>query len=159
MAFLGKIFDALRSTARRIFSAGSDKKERCTLESVQHEEVCHKSDGAVSREVLTSEKGLSQSDLETNESAKRVVRPPKIWEFNGERRTAAEWAQIYKVPVSTMRYRLSNRNSPEPPPQEYNLKDYIKQAEKHEYNGQIKTAEEWAEALGVSPTTFRSRLR
>ena len=146
MALLGKFLDALCCTAKRIIGLG-----------------CNKSPKQVPLDKTETNPTIVEATLtaKSNNKTKKqsIVKVPRIWEYKGERKTAAEWAKIYGVCVSTMRYRLTNLHSPEEPPQENHLKDYIKQPSKHEYNGQEKTVAEWAEELGVSPTTIRVRLR
>ena len=88
-----------------------------------------------------------------------IIKEAKIWEFNGEKKTAVEWAKVYGVSVTTMRERLNKYNSPEPPIRKPPVSKKERYRTLIEHKGQKKSAQEWGRELGVSPTTIRERIK
>lgn len=81
-------------------------------------------------------------------------RSKKVY-WNGDSHTIKEWAEIYKVPESTMRGRFAKYNSPE----HHENKYFPEQAKMWEWNGESHTAWEWAKILGKSESSVRRCLR
>lgn len=76
----------------------------------------------------------------------------KFLVWNGQSKTAAEWAKEFGCKPDTIRLRFKKYNSPEPPPG-------VPVAQALEFEGESHTAAEWASIVGVSVTTIKARFR
>ena len=81
----------------------------------------------------------------------------KLWEWKGEKHTAAEWAKIYGCSKGMMQKRLSTFGSPE---RNTDRQDayFTNKSKTFEWNGQSHTAKEWARIYNVPERTMYGRL-
>lgn len=139
MALLGKFFGAIRSAAKGIISLGkkSSEKKADVISTVP-----------VAQESHHAEKEPSNGEDDS-----------KKWTYNGESFTVQEWASIYGISISAMRYRLRKFNAPEPTKEAPLSRGAIREAVLHEHDGRKQTISEWCKELGVTEATLRWRIK
>lgn len=139
MALLGKFFGAIRSAAKGIISLGKKASEQ-------------KPDVDSFPPVEQNSQSTEQDPLNKEDDSKK-------WAYNGESFTVQEWASIYGISISAMRYRLRKFNAPEPTKEAPLSRGAIREAVLHEHDGRKQTISEWCKELGVTEATLRWRIK
>lgn len=92
---------------------------------------------------------------------KKLAPNSHTYEFNGETKSAKEWAKIYGVARNTILYRFRHHGSPEAP--DVNADGFTKRTwprqKLYEWNGRALTAEDWAKEYNCTKHAIQERFR
>lgn len=92
---------------------------------------------------------------------KKLTPNSYTYEFNGETKSAKEWAKIYGVARNTILYRFRHHGSPEAPDvkaDDGSTKRTWPIPKLYEWNGRALTAEEWAKEYNCSKKSIQERF-
>lgn len=84
------------------------------------------------------------------------------YEFNGETKSAKEWAKIYGVARNTILYRFRHHGSPEDPvirTDDGSTRRTWPRPKLYEWDGRALTAEDWAKEYNCSKKSIQERFR
>lgn len=112
-----------------------------------------------------AQKLLHRDNAEAKSKKKQRVRHPSatgqraIFEYNGEKHTAHEWAKILNVSYKTIYKRVAKTGKVCAPKTEHKKVPPLTPPKQFSWNGQTKTAVEWAREYGCTANAIKKRFR
>lgn len=105
---------------------------------------------------------ITISPRSTEEPAKTTVPQRTLdygtYTYNGETKSAMEWAKEYGCAVNTVRYRFKRHGSPEPS-KEHPTERTWPRPKLYEWDGRALSAEDWAKEYNCTKHAIQERFR